>query len=85
MRINSKKSGYIYDLYKDRIEVQCGADLVVIPMPQDAELTNLEFYFMYFDKHNQKIRVVIARSKGFDVQYVIDEDTLTLTEEAPFK
>ena len=43
------------------------------------------FYDMFYDSVHWKLKVVVACRKDYDVQYVIDEESLELKEKGFFK
>jgi len=82
--LKSKINSNTYELFEDRIEVTTRNGKKTIPLPQDDNGNNICFWAMYYTGRTT-LRVFIACRVGFDVQYVIDEESLELTQKTPYK
>ena len=83
--LKSNRNSNVYKLFEDRIEITSDDGNYTIPLPKDCNSDIICFYDLFYDSDYKKLRVIAARRKGYDIQYVIDEESLTLKEKAFFK
>ncbi len=82
--LRSQKNDNRYVLYEDRIEVVSRSRTVTLPLPVDKDRYMNYLCFTGIFYIGDKLYATVATRESYDLKFVIDEDSIELTDPTPF-